>query len=413
MKRFYRYVFVVTFCFLAVFGVLYWFTGIKEFFFPTPKAIVYKAPVVHYEYGIPVDSFVVHHAKFKSGEQLSGIFKPYVPDSLFAEALTYLSSNKFNVRRLRAGVAYDLFFDKVDSSKLVYLIYKESPANAVIFNFRDSFSIREHKKQVKYIERQTSGVISSSLWATIAEQNTSPELAMKLSDIFAWAVDFFAIQKGDNFKVIYDEMMIDSLSLGIQHIKAAVFVSSGKTYYAIPFQQDGEMEYYDVDGSSLKKAFLKAPLKFSRISSAFSRSRFHPVLRIRRPHLGVDYAAPRGTPVHAIGSGIVVQKGFRGGGGNMLMIRHNSVYSTSYMHLQHFATNIGAGSHVSQGQLIGYVGSTGLSSGPHLDFRFYKNGKPVDPLKVESPPSLPVRPELKAKFDSVKVNIVKQLDNIK
>lgn len=398
---------------LIIVSIIYWFNDLKKLVAPEPAKIQAVAVAPRFENGIAIDSFVIQRFKLKSGEQLAGIFKQYVSDSIYAKALTYLTVNKFNTRRLRAGIQYSLFFNRKDSSQLAYIVFQESPANAILFSFRDSFSMHEHAKTVKFIQRESAGVITSSLWATIAAQQASPDLAMKMSEIYAWAIDFFALQKGDNFKIIYDEMMIDSLSLGIQHIKAAVFTHVGKTYYAIPFEQDGKLEYFDIQGQSLKKAFLKAPLKFSRISSVFSRSRFHPVLRIRRPHLGIDYAAPRGTPVHAIGSGVVVQKGFSGGAGNMIKIRHNSIFTTSYMHLQRYAANVSNGAHVQQGQLIGYVGSTGLSSGPHLDFRFYKNGAPVDPLKVEAPPSLPVKPELMAKFDSVKTLSVKQLENVK
>jgi len=410
-KKLYYYIGVVV-VFLLISTLFYALIHYRLFNRAKDQSQVVVLPAVHYEFGIPVDSFHLKTAKLKSGEQLAGIFRQYLSDSAHAKVLTYLSVNKFNTRRLRTGATYNLYFNQLDTAKLAYMVYKESPANAIIFSFLDSFSIHEHTKTVKHIQRTTAGVITSSLWTTIASQQASPDLAMKMADIYAWAIDFFALQKGDNFKIIYDEIMIDSVSLGIQSIKTAVFTHNGKAYYAIPFEQDKQTEYYDLDGNSLKKAFLKAPLKFSRISSAFSHSRFHPVLRIRRPHLGVDYAAPRGTPVHAIGSGTIVQKGFSGGAGNMVKIRHNSIYTTSYMHLQRFATNVGSGSHVSQGQLIGYVGSTGLSSGPHLDFRFYKNGAPVDPLKVEAPPSLPVKPELKAKFDSVKTILVNELQKV-
>ena len=217
-----------------------------------------------------------------------------------------------------------------------------------------------------------------------------PELAGELSEIFAWTVDFFGLQKGDSYKVFYEELFIEDKPLGIGKIYGAQFVWTGDTITAVPFIQDGRETFFDVDGNSLRKAFLKAPLRFSRISSRYSSSRLHPILRIRRPHYGVDYAAPIGTPVQAIGDGRVTFAGTESGAGRVVRIVHNSVYSTAYLHLSGFGKGISAGAHVKQGDIIGFVGSSGLSTGPHLDFRFYKNGSPVDPLSVEAPPVEPV-----------------------
>lgn len=242
------------------------------------------------------------------------------------------------------------------------------------------------------------------------EANASPELAIKLSQIFAWQIDFYHLQPGDNFKVIYEELLVDSALYGIGKIKGAYFSQNGKEFYAIPFVQDSVHQYFDEDGNSLRKAFLKAPLEFGRISSRYSRSRLHPVLKVRRPHLGVDYAAPVGTPVRSTGDGIVVGAGYSKGNGRFVKIRHNSVYTTMYLHLSRFAKGINKGTNVRQGEVIGYVGSTGLSTGPHLDYRFYVNGKPVDPLRVEVPPSHPVNEELRSEFDVQKNIVIKQLN---
>ena len=217
-----------------------------------------------------------------------------------------------------------------------------------------------------------------------------PSLAVEMEDIFAWTVDFFGLQKGDSFKVVYEEKFIYDKSLGAARIFGAQFTWSGKTITAIPLVQDGRESFFDGEGNSLRKAFLKAPLSFSRITSRFSSSRMHPILRIRRPHYGVDYAAPIGTPVHAIGDGRVISATFENGSGRMVKISHNSVYSTAYLHLSGFAEGIHSGVYVKQGDIIGFVGSSGLSTGPHLDFRFYQNGYPVDPLNVEAPPVEPV-----------------------
>jgi murein DD-endopeptidase MepM/ murein hydrolase activator NlpD len=207
-------------------------------------------------------------------------------------------------------------------------------------------------------------------------------------------------------------MYIDNKAVGIGQIHASYFRQNGREYYAIPFIQDSIKSYFDADGSSLRRAFLKAPLHFRRISSRFSNSRFHPILRIRRPHHGVDYAAPIGTPVYSIGDGKILQTGYNGGAGRMVKIRHNSLYTTVYMHLSGYGKGIHSGGFVKQGDVIGYVGSSGLSSGPHLDFRVYKNGSPIDPLKMESPPVDPIKPENRIAFDSVKKVTLKKLQPV-
>ena len=238
------------------------------------------------------------------------------------------------------------------------------------------------------------------------------DLSGKLSEIFAWTVDFFGLQKGDNFKVIYEERFIDDISLGIDRIYGAQFNRSGRSVTAIPFNQDGKESYFDLDGNSLRKAFLKAPLQFSRISSHFSSARMHPILRIVRAHYGVDYAAPIGTPVHAIGDGRVVSATNEGASGKMVKIQHNSVYATAYLHLSRFGDGIRAGALVKQNDIIGYVGSSGLSTGPHLDFRFYRNGSPVDPLKVDAPSVEPVSEANKPKFEINKEVVLSLLRTI-
>jgi murein DD-endopeptidase MepM/ murein hydrolase activator NlpD len=245
------------------------------------------------------------------------------------------------------------------------------------------------------------------------DNSLDPMLALELSDIFAWTIDFFAVQQGDRFRVIYDELYVDSVSIGIGEIYAVQFDHYGEENYAFLFDQDGRLDYFDENGKSLRKAFLKAPLQFSRISSRFSNSRMHPVLRIRRPHHGVDYAAPKGTPVMSIGDGTVVARGYqKSGGGNYLKVKHNSVYTTTYMHLSGFAKGITTGTRVKQGQVIGYVGATGLATGPHLDFRVAKNGSYVDPLKVKAPPVEPVKEENMERYVVLKDSMLTELQKI-
>jgi len=322
------------------------------------------------------------------------------------------SKSVFDVRKLRSGNDYILFCDRDSIARAKYLVYEHDPSSFYIFSFNDSLNITLYRKAIKSEIRYASGTIETSMWDAMIGGGLPPSLANDLSDIFAWTVDFFGLQKGDNFKVIYEELSIDSRRLTTGRIYAAQFSRSGSTVTAIPFIQDEKESYFDVDGKSLKKAFLKAPLQFSRISSRFSSSRMHPILRIVRPHYGVDYAAPIGTPVHAIGDGKVILTTTENGSGKMVKIQHNSVYATAYLHLSGFGDGISPGVFVKQGDIVGYVGSSGLSTGPHLDFRFYMNGSPVDPLKVDAPPVEPVSDVNMERFEKVKSVVLSLLQTI-
>jgi murein DD-endopeptidase MepM/ murein hydrolase activator NlpD len=277
---------------------------------------------------------------------------------------------------------------------------------------KDSIHVYESEKEIVIRENQKSAVIDQSLWVSLMNIEATPELAIKLSQIFAWQIDFYHLQNGDNFKVIYEELFIDNKFFAIGKILGAYFNHNGKDFFAVPFTQDSVFQYFDENGNSLRKAFLKAPLEFGRISSRYSKSRLHPVLKTRRPHLGVDYAAPIGTPVRTTGEGIVTEVGYSKGAGKFLKIRHNSVYTTMYLHLSKYAKGLKKGSRVQQGQVIGYVGSTGLSTGPHLDYRFFVNGNAVDPLKVEVPPSHPIKDELRVEYEIQRDSVIKMLDKI-
>ena len=294
------------------------------------------------------------------------------------------------MRNVRSGNNYILFCDRDSIARARYLVYEHDPTTCYVFSFNDSLNITPFKKQIKSEIKYASGTIETSLWDAMIGGGLHPSSGYRISEIFAWTVDFFGLQKGDGFKVIYEELYIDDKLLGTGKIYGAQFNRTGSVVTAIPFIQDGKESYFDTDGTSLRKAFLKAPLQFSRISSRYSSSRMHPILRIRRPHFGVDYAAPVGTPVHAIGDGRITSATTENGSGRMVRIQHNSVYATAYLHLSRFGDGIAPGVFVKQGDIIGYVGSSGLSTGPHLDFRFYMNGSPVDPLKVDAPPVEPV-----------------------
>ncbi len=343
-------------------------------------------------YGIAADSLLVFRETVKKNEFLSDLLLNYHVDYPTIDLLAKRSQPVFDVRKIRAGNHYTVLCTDDSLQKVQYFIYESSPTSYVVFDLRDSVHVHRGEKDVVIQTMSTSGTINSSLWNAMVDNHTDPNLAIELSEIYAWTIDFFGIQKGDSYKAIYEELYVDSTCIGIGKVQAALFTNSNHDFYAFYYTQDSVGDYFDDAGKSLRRTFLKAPLRYSRISSRFSNSRMHPILKIRRPHHGVDYAAPTGTPVHAIGDGTVVVAGFSGGGGRTVKIRHNGVYTTSYMHLSGFAKGIRSGVHVSQGEVIGYVGSSGLATGPHLDFRFYKNGDAIDPLTVQSPPAEPVNP---------------------
>jgi murein DD-endopeptidase MepM/ murein hydrolase activator NlpD len=360
-------------------------------------------------YGIPVDSFYVEHGRIFKNQNLSQILGRYnLPDGCFNKILEK-SEDVFDLRKIRYGNKYTVFLSVDTLYEVRYFIYEHTPVDYIIFDLTDSITIEVRKKKVSIVTASATGTINSSLWNAIKDKNLEPELAIELSEIFAWTIDFFELQVGDSFKVIYDKLHIDTVFAGLGKIHAAYFNHKQKDFYAIPFTQDSVESYYDLDGNSLRRVFLKAPLRYSRISSRYSHSRLHPILKIRRPHYGIDYAAPVGTPVQTIGDGKVIKIGYDNEAGRMIKIRHNSIYTTAYLHLSRIKSGIKTGVYVKQGDIIGYVGSSGLSTGPHLDFRFYKHNRPVDPLKVEAPPVEPVKEQYRQAFDSVKTVTVKKL----
>lgn len=353
------------------------------------KEVVKPAPVLLFN--LPVDSFTVVPGQVRKGQNLSDILVSKGISMTKIDEISKKSILTFDVRKMKVNNPYYFFMNKKNASKPEYFIYEINPVDYVVYDLSDSLRIYKEKKPIETLVKSASGVITSSLWNTLEAQALDYNLALTLSEIYAWSIDFYGLQKGDKFRVIYEENFVYGKSIGIGRIFAAQFVHNKEDFYAFRFTQNNEEAYFDDKGKSLKKAFLKAPLKFNRISSQFSNARFHPVLKIYRPHHGVDYAAPTGTPVMSIADGTVIGKGYQAaGGGNFVKIKHNAVYTTSYMHLSKFGEGISNGVRVRQGQIIGYVGSTGLSSGPHLDFRVFFNGSPINPLTVKSPPTEPI-----------------------
>jgi murein DD-endopeptidase MepM/ murein hydrolase activator NlpD len=362
-----------------------------------PVKPVVKVPAATVAYGIRLDSMNIAYGFVANNQNLSTILSGYVPNQMI-DRIARETKETFDFRKIKAGNRYARIYARDSLKQTLYYIYEINPIDFVVYDLRDSLKVYKDKKKVTRLVKTATGTIKSSLWNCFVENKLDVNLGLALSDVYAWTVDFYGLQKGDNFKVIYEELFVDNKMVGIDRILASKFQSNGKDFYAYNFEQQGKGEYFDENGQSLQRSFLKAPLKFSRISSRFSRARMHPILRIVRPHFGVDYSAPRGTPVVALGNGHVAEAGFKGGYGRFISIRHNSVYTTTYAHLSGYAKGLKAGNNVSQGEVIGYVGSSGLSTGSHLDFRVYKNGAPTDPLKLESPPSKPVDTNELARF---------------
>lgn len=376
-------------------------------------AVVDSAEVeeIRMEYGIPVEQYDVTYGVVESGQNLSTILARHGLSALQVHRLNKRTEGVFDVRKVRAGQAYATFTtrDSMDS-KLDFMVYEESPRTYVVFDLRGDYNVYRGQNPVEWREKTLKGTLQSSLWVAVQEQGASPLLSLEMSNIFGWSIDFFGLQEGDEFRLIYRQEYVKGQGLDSFHVLAALFRHADSTYYAIPFTQDGEELYYNEHGNSLEGAFLKAPLDYYRITSRFSNSRFHPVLKRYRAHHGVDYAAPAGTPVYATGNGRVIAKAYQAnGGGNYVKIRHNSVYTTTYMHLSRFAKGLKVGSEVKQKEVIGYVGSTGLSTGPHLDYRVYENGKPINPLLIKSQPKKPVAPALMPQFEHVCDSLVGRL----
>jgi murein DD-endopeptidase MepM/ murein hydrolase activator NlpD len=363
-------------------------------------------------YKINTDSMNVIYGEVKNSQNISMILDGKIPAASISQVVN-LSRGLFDLRMIRAGNRYALMEPKRNAGKVDYFIFEINATDYLVCDLRDSVRVYKDKKLVTREIEYASGTIKTSLWNAFEANDLDINLALKMADIFAWTIDFYGLQKNDHFDVIYENMSIDSTSLGADKVLAAMFQNNGRKVYGFWFSKNDQAGYFDENGQSLRRSFLKAPLKFSRISSHFTKARFHPILRIFTPHYGVDYAAPKGTPVVALGDGHVLSAGWCGGYGNTIKLRLNSVYTVNYGHLMGFAKGIHAGSSVRQGEVIGYVGSTGLSTGPHLDFRVYRNGQPTDPLKLESPPTDPVMKQYMPEYRKMVAKLKMQLDTIR
>ena len=356
-------------------------------------------------YGFEPSEFDADTVEVKYGDTFSVLMMRMGMEASDAYALSELCDSVFDLRKIKAGNHLHAYYDSTDGTRtLRYAIYEQDKVNATVFQCSDSLAIWNVSKPVEHIRKFTDVTINSSLWNDMLAAGGSPELIMNLADIYQWSVNFFALQKGDRFRTIYTQSICDGEFVGIDTVHFSLFDGYGyKQTAAVRFETaEGGNTYWDKGGVSLKRMFLKAPLKYNRVSSRFSYSRRHPVTGKIKPHTAVDYAAPTGTPVHAIGDGTVTKCGWDPtGGGNRIKIKHNMGYESSYMHLSKFASGIRVGTRVTQGQLIGYVGATGTATGPHLDFRIWEKGRPIDPLKLDSPASDPLDSAYLRDFDAL------------
>lgn len=398
----------------AVSGVTFFFLSVdvrpREEYVPEPAAVVVEdtIPLPPDAYGIPMAGYALENGKVKAGATFGDLLAEHGVGMNDVQTLVDLARPHFDVRRMRAGHPYAFIFKEDSALAPAYFVYEADPVKYVVFHLQDGLDVTTGTRPVKTTEHSIACMVTGALYNDLSNAGADPQLAMQLADVFAWTVDFYRIQKNDVFSVVYKEQTVDGVPYGTPEIIGARYISGGRVQEAYRFAQaDGVEQYFDMEGKSLKKAFLQAPLKFSRISSGFSGRRLHPVQRVMKAHLGTDYAAPYGTPILAVGDGIVEKTGRTGGNGNFVKIRHNGTYSTQYLHMRKILAKQGEA--VQQGQVIGEVGSTGLATGPHVCFRFWKNGVQVDHRKEEFPNTEPLAEELLPAFAKFREPIREEL----
>ena len=362
-------------------------------------------------FGLKIDSVEVQEHTIKRNESLYTILDSYnfSPQEIYG--VTEQAQKFIDFDDFKPGQTYRTYSYPDNANSITKMVWQPNPVDYVVFNWQDdSLAIYEATRPVTNTTTSVSGTIDNSLYQTINNNDASPLLAYKLAEIFAWQINFFGLREGDSFNVLYNKQFVNNEYYGIGEVLAAEFTHRGETYRAYKFNEAETDGYFTETGKSVQKALLKAPFKFSqRISSHFSHSRYHPILKKRMPHYGVDYAAPYGTPVLSVGDGTVTEAQYRGANGNIIKITHNGTYRTAYLHLKGFANGIHPGADVEQGQVIGYVGNTGRSTGTHLDYRLYRNNRPVNPLTVELPSSDSVPDSLMREFKQVRDSLNRQL----
>ena len=366
------------------------------------------------QFGYTLNNFTVKKDTVKSGDSFGSILEN---NNLFYPQIYNIvqkAKKVFDVRKINIGKPYTILFSKDSLKTPKVFIYQPNLIDYVVVSLTDSLWAEKKSKAVELLEFEAEGVITSSLSETMEEKKLSPLLSNELSEIYAWTIDFFRLEKGDNFKIIYSAKFVDdSIYVGLNRIHSAYFEHRGKPFYAIEFETDskrGLFEYFDENGKNLRRAFLRAPVQFSRISSRYNLKRKIAYYGRIRPHFGTDFAAPRGTPIRATASGKVVKSSYSRGNGNYVKIKHNGTYSTQYLHMDKRGVKVGQ--FVKQGDYIGTVGMTGNTSGPHVCYRFWKNGKQVDPLRQKLPEAKPISKELKKRYLTYMLPVKNQLDSI-
>jgi murein DD-endopeptidase MepM/ murein hydrolase activator NlpD len=380
---------------------------------PEVKPLIVKEKIIK-QFGFTLNDYTVKRDTVKSGDSFGSILEE---NNLFYPQIYNIvqkAKKVFDVRRINIGKPYSILFSKDSLETPQVFIYQPNLIDYVVVSLTDSLWAEKKSKAVKLLQFEAEGVITSSLSETMEEKRLSPLLSNELSEIYAWTIDFFRLEKGDNFKVIYSSKFVDdSISVGLNRIHSAYFEHRGKPFYAIEFETDpkrGLFEYFDENGKNLRRAFLRAPVQFSRISSRYNLKRKIAFYGRIRPHLGTDFAAPVGTHIRATASGTVTKSSYTRSNGNYVKIKHNGTYSTQYLHMKKRGVKVGQ--FVKQGDYIGTVGMTGNTSGPHVCYRFWKNGKQVDPLRQKLPEAKPISKELKERYMVHMVPIKKQLDAI-
>ena len=375
-----------------------------------------KEKPIEYKYGYNIDQYIFEEKKIKSGDTFGDILEGVGID--YPEIYEALQKTKgdVNFKKLQIGKPYTLIFSKDTLRSLKAFVYHPSVEGYSFIQLKDSVFGETIVKPKSYKEMEASGIIDNSLYLTLEEQNMNPLLTYYLSDIYAWTIDFFRLEKGDRFKVIYTESFVDdTISVGISRIKAAYFLHRGNEQYAFEYETDsikGIVEYLDQDAKNLRRAFLQSPIKFGRVSSRYNLTRRIAYYGNRiRPHKGTDFAAPIGTPILSTANGVIVKSSYTRANGRYVTVKHNNTYSTQYLHMQ--KSNVKVGQQVEQGDVIGWVGMTGNTSGPHVCYRFWKNGLQVDPFKQKLPEAKPVSESLKKQYFRDISLVRSQLDSIK
>ncbi|AUP79753.1 peptidoglycan DD-metalloendopeptidase family protein [Flavivirga eckloniae] len=379
-------------------------------------AIVEEVPEDVYEFGFNLNDFVVKRDTIKRGDTFGVILERNRLGYPKIFHIAEKAKDSFDIRRLQVGKPYTLLCSKDTLEIPKCFIYQPNQEEYVVINFQDSIHAYTSRKPIKYVEKTATGIITNNISETLEEQGLSPRLAYKMADeIYAWTIDFRRLQKGDRFKVIYtDKYINDSIYTGVHNIKAAYFEHNNEPFYAFEFETDsvkGIIDYFNKEAKNLRRAFLKAPVKFSRISSRYNLKRRIAVYGYKvRPHRGTDFAAPIGTPIMATANGTVTKSSYTRGNGKYVKIRHNATYETQYLHMR--KRNVKVGQFVKQGDVIGWVGMTGNTGGPHVCYRFWKNGREVDPFKQKLPEAKPISDSLKVKYLDFIAPIKVKLDSI-